>query len=121
MAGRGQDSKHLRVQAESQQPDSLLAQMGYLFLAAGRSLLAAGRESTTVRVALDDRGVAEACVCTKKGPKDLCAISAMTKYLDGLGAKKLVLQTDGENAIQSEARAIAKGAIPAVTLRTTPR
>ncbi len=46
-------------------------------------------------------------------------MKAMTTYC-GLGAKKLALQTDGENAIQSVARAIAKGAIPAVTARTTP-
>ncbi len=65
-------------------------------------------------VAIDDRGVVEACACTKKGPQDIRAIKVMTKFLDGLGAKKLVLQTDGENAIQSVARAMAKGAAPTV-------
>ena len=66
-------------------------------------------------VAVDDRGAVEACVSTKKGPQDAYAIKVMTKFLDGLGTKKIILQTDGENAIQSVARQMAKGAIPAVT------
>ena len=45
----------------------------------------------------------------------------MAKFLDGLGAKKIILQTDVENAIQGVARHMAKEAIPTVTLRTTPR
>ncbi len=38
LAGRGQDAKHLRVQADSQPPDSLVVQMDYLFFAADGSL-----------------------------------------------------------------------------------
>ncbi len=99
LAGRGQAAKRRRAQAESQPADSLLAQVDYLFIAADGSLSATGRESTTVLVAVDDRGVAEACVCTKKSPQDLGTIKVMTKYWGGFGAMKLVMQTDGENAI----------------------
>ena len=35
--------------------------------------------------------------------------------------REVILQTDGENAMQSAARQMATGAIPTVTLRTTPR
>ncbi len=58
---------------------------------------------------------------SRKGPQDTDAIKVMAKFLDGLGAEKIILQTDGENAIQSLARQMAKEAIPTVTLRTTPR
>jgi hypothetical protein len=95
--------------------------MDYLFIAADGSQTAQGRESVTVLVAVDDRGAVEACVSTKKGPQDTYAIKVMAKFLDGLGAKKIILQTDGEYAIQSVARHMAKEAISTVTLRTTPR
>ena len=121
VAGRGQEAKHLKVKADMQPPDTLVVQMDYLFIAADGSQTAQGRETVTVLVAVDDRGAVEACVCSKKGPQDTHAIKVMTKFLDGWGTKKIILQTDGENAIQSVARAIAKGAIPAVTVRTTPR
>ncbi len=94
---------------------------GRLFIAADGSLSAAGRESTTVLVAVDDRGAVEACTCTKKGPQDTYAIKVTTNFIDGLGGKTLMSQTDAENAIQGMARAIAKDAVPTETLRTTPR
>ena len=120
VAGRGQEAKHLKVKADTQPPDTLVVQMDYLFIAADGSQTAQGRESVTVLVCVDDRGAVEACVSTKKGPQDTYAIKVMAKFLDGLGAKKIILQTDGENAIQSVARRMAKEAIPTVTLRTTP-
>jgi hypothetical protein len=112
VAGRGQEAKHLKVKADTQPPDTLVVQMDYLFIAADGSQTAQGRESVTVLVAVDDRGAVEACVSTKKGPQDTYAIMVMAKFLDGLGAKKIILQTDGENAIQSVARHMAKEAIP---------
>ena len=89
VAGGGQEAKHLKVKADTQPPDTLVVQMDYLFIAADGSQTAQGRESVTVLVAVDDRGAAEACVSTKKGPQDTYAIKVLTKFLDGLGTKKI--------------------------------
>jgi hypothetical protein len=111
----------LKVKADTQPPDTLVVQVDYLVIAADGSQAAQGRESVTVLVAVDDRGAVEACVSAKKRPQDACAIKVMTKFLDGLGTKRVILQTDGKNTIQSVARQMAEGAITTVTFRTTPR
>ncbi len=86
-AGRGQDAKHLHVQAESHR-----TRWSYRWATCSSLPMAlCRRPSESPLVTIDDRGVVEACVCTKMGPQDLYAIKAMTKYLGGLGAKKLVL------------------------------
>ncbi len=67
--------------------------MDYLFIAAGGSQTAQGRERVTVLVCVDDRRAVEAGVSTKKGPQDTDAIKVMAKFLDGLGRKLFYRRT----------------------------
>ena len=66
VAGRGQEAKRLKVKADTQPPDTLVAQMDYLFTAADGSQTAQGRESVTVLVAVDDRNLSKLALAPRR-------------------------------------------------------
>jgi hypothetical protein len=73
-------------------------------------------------VAVDcERGACEATMVQKKGPSDKYACKSIATFLDGLGAKKLVVQGDGEPAMVAVIRKIKQLASCEVIPRKTPR
>ena len=74
VAGRGDERAHARATEGNRSVDECVVQMDYMFVGtdgvakstAGGDWLAEHKDSIPIIVAVDDRGVVEACMCTKK-------------------------------------------------------
>ena len=73
-------------------------------------------------VAVDcDRDAIEALMVLKKGPPDDYGCKSMARFIDSLGSQHIVLQGDGEPAMQAVLRKIKSLCNCSVIVRSTPR
>eukprot|EP00969_Alexandrium_andersonii_P043487 1906734-Alexandrium_andersonii.AAC.1 len=56
-----------------------------------------------------------------KGPKDQLSVVLTAMFIDSLGLRRPILQTDGEPAIKAWARAVSARAARSLRVRRSPR
>ena len=116
--GQGRATSHLRHHSESEIPRVCI---DYSFLSEAGELTKDDKKCVITIVGCVDCSSGACCAmqCSAKGIGDAYAIHSVAAWLDRLGHKRVIVQTDGENAVKAFVRKVKAKSAGDIVLRTS--
>jgi hypothetical protein len=117
VASKGTERPHRRKEPS----DTPIVTMDYFFLTSHGFLGSDDPGSITVLSGFDTQTSSPfACQCSAKGKRDAYAIATMSKWIESLGHKRIILRCDKENHIQMVAMDIRKQCSTDIVVQGVP-